>query len=602
MRKYVITILAVLVQLQFAAAAVVPQERAARYAAGLLGMSSLPVAEQSTSQHAPVRGTAQAPDYYVFNNPAGGWVILSAEDRIMPVIAYSDEGSFRTEGMPDNITEWMDGVSRAIAGVRADDSAVPAAVSEAWAQLGQTPKSSATGKYYETANWDQEDPYNRKCPRDPIDGKTSAAGCMATAMAIVMRYYEWPQSGTGIIGNYITETRRILINDRINLGKRVYEWSNMPLTNAASAQNWTPAQKSAVAELIYDCGVMLKMDYTYSLGSGAYTDDVIPAMKKHLFYSDKMALQYRSSYPLSKWFSMIVKEIDSGRIVLYGGSSDKGGHAFVCDGYDLEGSKLHINWGWGGTDNGFFTLDLVHGKDDIYNSLQYAILGIAPNTFSVVNDNEYADFMFFYGEDYSGEKYMGLKPMNTGGKNAPVDIVKDSRLCFSFGGLMNMNDRPVDVNFQVCLMDSSGRERQRGWQVMIQSEEYGLFCIPQTNASTLTVEPALTDYFQVFYSLDDGMTWKPVVPNYEYDDTRGLCCGVTPDPVIVLPEHCHAGQETDLKLTLGYVPYKNVRWSLNGTEFSGSKIVLGAGPNFIQATLEFYDGSTGTIWTTVNAE
>ena len=600
MRKYVITILAVLIQLQFAAAAVVPQERAARYAAGLLGMRSLPVAEQGTSQHAPVRGTAQAPDYYIFNNPAGGWVILSADDRTMPVIAYSDEGSFRTEGMPDNMTAWMDDVSREISDARADDTAVPAVIRDAWDALGAVPNGTGTRKWYTTAKWDQLTPYNDKCPVARNEIKKAAAGCMATAMAIIVRFNEWPACGTGVIGNYVTESKPVRIDSRI-LDGNYYYYDRMPLTDGADSY-WSNTEIDAVSQLIYDCGVMVKMDYTYSDGSAAVMEDAVAAFKNHLLYSDKASIQYRSSYKTDQWFSMIVNEIDAGRVLLYGGIGQKGGHAFVCDGYDLDGSKIHINWGWGGNNNGYYTLDLRVKDDEAYPYVQRAVIGLAPNT-ADVSYGSIASLRSEFGEDNLGYRYYGLKPVSADGQAVSADIVKGSKLSFSFGALANLNDQNLDHVFRISLMDSAGHVRQTGWQVSVQLEPYVLYCMRQTYPTELTVDPALTDYFQLFVSTDGGLSWEAVRPNYTYQpDAVGYCCGVTPDPVIIVPEHCHAGQEIDLKLTLGYIPYGNVRWSLNGTECSGSNVVLGAGQNVIRATLEFYDGSEATIWTTVNAD
>ena len=190
-------------------ASVVTPEDAARYAAKFMGMSSAPAPDNVSLQRSASRGGAQEPEYFVFNNPDGGWVIIAADDRITPILAYSESGRFDSDAeMPDNLSSWMNDVSQTIDAVRNSNAVASAQVSAAWSALrGAGANQEGTKKEIETAKWDQNAPYNNLCPIVTGATKHSAAGCVATAMAIVMRHNRWPETGTGTIGGYTTPSR-----------------------------------------------------------------------------------------------------------------------------------------------------------------------------------------------------------------------------------------------------------------------------------------------------------------------------------------------------------------------------------------------------------
>ena len=272
MKRYVLTFLILGAFALYAAAGVVTPERAARYAESVLGMSSTPVAEIGSHNRAASRNGSQDPEYYVFNNPDGGWVVIAADDRVTPVLGYSDKGKFRVDDMPDNISWWMDGVAKVIDNVRDMDMEAPESVRKAWIEIqerGLTTPGNA--KTIQTALWDQIEPYNDLCPIVAGESNRSIVGCVATAMAIVMRYNSWPARGTGVTKGYRTySTDTYIAPDPIE--NHTYDWSNMPLTNAsAESSGWTYDQKSQVAQIMYDCGVSVEMDYT-SVASSASSD------------------------------------------------------------------------------------------------------------------------------------------------------------------------------------------------------------------------------------------------------------------------------------------------------------------------------------------
>lgn len=590
MKRYVIALILLGTLAQGATAAVVTPDKAAKYASGLMGMSTLPVPESGTRNLATSRNGGETPEYYVFNNPDGGWAIISAEDRITPVLGYSDEGRFNIDDMPDNVAWWMDGVAQVIDIVRGSDMEAPEKVRKAWNEIQDKNNVTLSDKNtIETALWDQVEPYNDLCPIVAGEFKRSITGCVATAMAIVMRYNCWPAKGKGIIGGYTTRSTETYISSYY-IDDHTYVWNNMPLTEANTAKKkWTADQKRQVAQLMHDCGVSVEMDYSY-YESAAETSVVPEILKNHFSYSDKAVELYRSSYSLEEWFSIIKNEIDSKRVVLYTGSCAAGGHAFVCDGYDVKAQKLRINWGWGGYCNGFYSLDLPATDDFVFDEFQSAVIGIAPDT-AIVNHNKIDELI-----PLPFNNLCGLRLISSG------DVVKDSEIQFEAGFFMNNSNNEFDMDFKVCLMDSAGNIRQEGWPIKIHFPAHdGYIYAEYSDIAALTVTPDLTDYFKLFFR--DGGNWLPVNNNHdEFPDADGICCGVTPEPVIALPASLSVGTKIDLKLTLGYIPVKSVKWSLNGKVLEGNKMEVLAGKNEIRADVEYYDDSKGFITTTINVE
>ena len=590
MKRYVLTFLILGAFALYAAAGVVTPERAARYAESVLGMSSTPVAEMGSHNRTASRNGSQDPEYYVFNNPDGGWVVIAADDRVTPVLGYSDKGKFRVDDMPDNVSWWMDGVAKVIDNVRDMDMEAPESVRKAWIEIQERGLNTpGNAKTIQTALWDQIEPYNDLCPIVAGESNRSIVGCVATAMAIVMRYNSWPARGTGVTKGYRTySTDTYIAPDPIE--NHTYDWSNMPLTNAsAESSGWTYDQKSQVAQIMYDCGVSVEMDYT-SVASSASSDYIAYALKTYFSYSDKAMEVFRASYGVDEWLTLMKDEIDADRVVLYCGNGDVGGHAFVCDGYDIEGKKLSINWGWGGDCNGFFTLDLPATEGYVFSDFQAAIIGIAPNT-ADVNHNGVEQLL-----QYPNENLFGLRPV------MPADMVKDKEIKFEIGYFMNYTDHKIDQDFQVRLMDKDGNVRQEGWPLSMSFPASDGYVYSDISApAVLTVTPQITDYFKLY--IKKGDDWVPANQNHDLlPDADGICCGISPNPVIVLPETCTAGQEITLSLTLGFVPVKSVKWSLNGDEVQGDKVTLVQGENVIRADVEYHNDAEGTITAKVITE
>ena len=588
MKRIVSVILLFLCMPQLSVADVVSPDMATRCANAFLGKS---VASKTVLNRAAIRGVkSSAPDYYVFNNPDGGWVLISAEDKVYPVIAYSESGSFDVDDLPVNVKWWMDGVSDAIRFVRESDSEVNAAVVSAWENLLTMDEAPGNvKKELKTALWNQSTPYNDYCPIVAGENKRSVTGCVATAMAIVARYNMWPEQGKGVIGGYTTHNMSTYIPP-YSIDNHKYDWSKMPLSDGGKAQSgWTAEQKQQVAQLMHDCGVMVEMDYTYTDGSGAYSERVPYAMQEYLSYSKSSINVYRSAYTLERWFYTMSNEIDHDRVILYSGASGSGGHAFVCDGYDTDGYKLHFNWGWGGSYNGYYTLDMTLYEGLQLNQDQTAMIGVCPDSSEVILTDIPVMMHYIYDD------LIGLKPISGS------DVTEGSEIGFEAGWFYVSAGMEGTYEFKVCLMDSQREVRQEGWGFNIDLSAEYLYS-EESGKEVLKVTPSLTDYFKLFYRTGES-EWKPVVANTEYfPDAEGICCGVTPDPVILVPDDCVADQPVELKLTMGYVPVKSVTWYVNGSKLEDNTTVLKLGENPIKVEVVYADDTKGTIYRTITVD
>ena len=269
---------------------------------------------------------------YVFNVEANeGFVIVSGDDRTQSILGYAYTGEINMGQMPCNM-KWLLSYYDTAIGQLGDDFPQSASTTLSSATYAEIPAIVGT-------QWGQGDPYNAQCPQH--EGVRCITGCVATAMAQVMNHNRWPQSQTTEIPAYTTNTLHI----------------SMPALPAKQF-NWDNMTTAGIAELMLYCGQAVKMDYN-TAASGAMSEDVPKAMKSIFGYSTATSLASRSSYTDEQWVDMIYKELQEGYPVLYfGQSATDGGHAFIVDGY--ADGKYHINWGWNGYCDGYFTLDKLN--------------------------------------------------------------------------------------------------------------------------------------------------------------------------------------------------------------------------------------------------
>ena len=329
-----------------------------------------------------------AADYFVFNVSGNkGFVIVSGEDRALPVFGYSDEGAFDPDNLPDNLSYMLAYYQNQITWLERSGIEVTADIQAEWSHYlnGTNFRSTAQEVVLETAEWDQGKPYNGMTPL--ISGEHALTGCVATAQAIIMRYHQYPVRAIGGVSSY----------DGVSTTYDDYDWANMPLTYPRDG--YGDARDNAVAKLMWHCGANVEMSYGLS-ASGASMK--LPAKSYVEVFGYSSAIRYlkKETYRWEEWKEMIRKELDAGYPLSYGGQSSGGGHAFVCDGYDAQGF-FHINWGWGGYSNGFFALSVLDSNygNDGYSDSQEMILNIRP---SQTGDKKYVYKPVVTDISYSG--------------------------------------------------------------------------------------------------------------------------------------------------------------------------------------------------------
>lgn len=332
--------------------------------------------------------TLSQESYYVFPNAnSKGFTIVSGDDRLPEIVGYSSEGSYDENNLPEGFVSFMKAYQNLYNKVNLGDAEALKNLAEikAWRNKknASAASTSAVAPLLGNIEWDQTSPYNNMCPRyDSVH--VAATGCVATAMAQVMAYYKYPKQLKADIPGYVNRWNGIPMEiPTITREEGIYDWDNM-LPKYNKEANATQLQKDAVAKLMYHCGAAVQMNY------GPESAAAVSATKlaKYFGYdADLMMDLSRSSFTLDKWMQIIDTELAAGRPVLYGGQASDGGHQFICDGKDGEG-LYHINWGWSGSQNGYFDLSLLNpekggtgsgNSTEGYNRLCSMTIGIAPD-------------------------------------------------------------------------------------------------------------------------------------------------------------------------------------------------------------------------------
>lgn len=292
--------------------------------------------------------------FYVFETTEGGFLIASANDNANAVLGYTANGTFREALAIPSFKSWVGDCTKALtfvanqpeASFKDDHNRQGSFRSKALrANLPET-----ISPLLETIAWNQGAPYNRLCPL--VQGSRCATGCVATAMAMVMKYWEWPIHGTGEV-SYTTRTYGIELS--ADFSQSTYEWKSM--LNRYDG-TYTDVEAEAVAKLMSDVGISVEMNYGPSSGTSAKR--VPLALANNFFYNKGVKYLERCYFDTEEWNSIIKGELSESRPVLMAGINymDFVGHEFVLDGYNANG-LYHVNWGWGGTSNGYFDVNFM---------------------------------------------------------------------------------------------------------------------------------------------------------------------------------------------------------------------------------------------------
>lgn len=317
------------------------------------------------------------PQYYICTpENSEGFIIVSGDDALTPIIGYSTEMTNENNEMPAVLIEWLNEYSEYVNAVRKGE-AEPVKKSTRAGKTAIAPMLKTT--------WDQTSPYNNLCPE--VNGQKTPTGCTATAMAQIMKFHEWPITPIKAIS---WESNITGEKETIDLTKRKYNWSKM-LPNYLNG--YTAEQAHEVAQLMVDIGKAISSSYSLD-GTGSNDSYAAKAFVNVFDYSKSVQIIKRTETTEEEYIAAIRKDLTAKRPVMYVGTgvNYNGGHAFVCDGID-ENDLLHIDWGWSGAFNGYFDMTYMSpagigtgGGAGSYNVAQTIITNIAPSKENDVNN------------------------------------------------------------------------------------------------------------------------------------------------------------------------------------------------------------------------
>lgn len=393
------------------------------------------------------RAAASSPALYVFGlQHAEGFVIVAGDDAVSPILGYSERGTFRAHDIPAHVQYWLDEYERQIVWAQENDVAPSQETVDRWNNIGASSTDGAGAVYLPTALWNQKAPYNNQCPE--IDGVRSVTGCVATALAILMKYHRWPEVGEGQAA-YLTKTYKKYVSAVFN---KTYDWDNMP--DEYIAGSYTEEQAAAVAMLMQHCGVISLMDYNPTFSS-AYPRTALLGLAEHMRYDVSAYELYRNWYSQAEWNAMIRHEIDENRPVVYGGRTSSAGHQFVVHGYNADG-YFNINWGWGGSYNGLFLLSALTpsgqgtgGTAGGYNYSQNAMFSLKkPEEGSTPTS-----VLAFLKGTAGDVTYSGLTPTTS-------YIKREVPFQIRMGFARNYGIKPFTGHFVLAMVDKNGNVKE----------------------------------------------------------------------------------------------------------------------------------------------
>lgn len=428
----------------------------ALYAEGISQHTALKVAERffasndASSSASRLSLSIKDEAFYVFNREGGGFVVVSAHDAARPILGYSLENNLYPEDVSDNLLGWMNDVRDDIRYGINNGAGDPKTLA-LWRKAMTPTKGESALKpavKHETAQWNQTPPFNGKSP--VVDGEKSVTGCGPLSIAIIMKFYQWPEKGTGTIPgySYTTDEGTTRSQEGITLG-HPYSWDKMPLKFEEG--KYTEEQADAVAQLIYECGVMTKASFDKSTAINLTA--IAPAMNTYMGYDAGINYYYKGYFSDEKWEAMLKEELQE-HPVIYRGRSSAVGHIFVIDGYDTEGN-FSVNWGKGGNANGYFALSALIYNKTSYTTEQVAYFGIRPD-----NGGSPLRYLAITSGTYSGSQYQGIElvsgtlgvgefSVKTGLRNCGNDVFNGQIVVAhtdSEGGVKEHVSDPVDFS------------------------------------------------------------------------------------------------------------------------------------------------------------
>ena len=427
------------------------------------------------------------PAIYVFNRPGGGFVLVSGDDSFMPVLGYSDTGSFRDDAtMPENLRAWLAEMTGSINDLRAAHAVATPKVAEQWSRYETStrvgaPRRATTVVQYTTANWGQGDPYNTFCPS--INGSRAVTGCVATSIGILMHYYKYPTRALHDFPAFTGDGYLV----PFRAADYDYQWNKMQMTYGSGA-SFTQEEAEACARLLADIGQVGQLSYGVS-STGGVTKEVIGMMADYFGYDKGMLNVSRYYYSDEEWIAKLKAELNV-RPMSYTGRSTTGGHAFVADGYDTD-DHIHINWGWNGSSNGFYSINAL-GK---YTSSHAATFGFRPDA----NGVYIPLYAFYVGKTNAGVDYKGLEmisPAITPNKDFKIKV----------GGITNRgySSHTTKIGVAHCTKDGAIKEIVNKTTMDVTSLDPGYWRGFESVTCRISKPIESGDVLRCFFRSDDG--------------------------------------------------------------------------------------------------
>ncbi|MBO7318332.1 MAG: thiol protease/hemagglutinin PrtT [Bacteroidales bacterium] len=312
------------------------------------------------------------PAYYVVEYTNGGWAVVSAQTSSQPVIGYNTTGVFAAPGAMGELLNFNAKMitARAKDGVEIEH--------RDWKRVMQRkpaadPETTPDIAPMISVNLNQSSPYNMYCPK--IEGKNALVGCVAVAMTQAMMVQRYPERPVGQ-NTYKHQNMKLSI---VYDDEPAYDWEAMHQCDQTKNYN-------EVARLLYHAGVSINMQYSLTF-SGAYIEDAAKALVRNFQYDKTRVGAYaRAQFTDEKWYDMIFTDLLNGRVVMYMGAADeegRGGQSWNIDGWKQSTQMVHCNWGWGGTGDGYFSID---NMTDSYQGISFlfhhgAVFGVGkPST------------------------------------------------------------------------------------------------------------------------------------------------------------------------------------------------------------------------------
>ena len=398
--------------------------------------------------------------YYVFNNDAGGFVIIAGDDAVAPVLGYTSTGAFDANNLPEGLKDLLKSYEQQIA-----------ALGKNYKANTTSTRAEFTGeKLLNTAKWNQGAPFNKYTPNNYV------TGCVATAGAIVMKHHGYPAKGVGS-HSYTWNGQNLTASFEHD-----YDWANMPVRYTGD----NDAAFDGVARLMSDLGIAVNMQYANG-GSASALEDLVTALKKYFGYSKYARHLKIEDLGAEAWNGRLRAEIDANRPVLYAASdANVGGHSFVIDGYKDE--SFRVNWGWGGYCDGFYRIGALNPEvdgtpqGDQYNSSQAAVFALQPSDGKEVLSN----LRFIKVDGYLETMNMNVTDVKAG-KNLTLYLLP----------LQSYGENSYTGKIAIALKNAKGEIREVFAETGIKELEHGYYIDQYLLGGACTVDAQEGDYLAI---------------------------------------------------------------------------------------------------------